>query len=324
MFSNSTNSQNTNHVLTIEEYTQEDIFILFDLPSSAKKQIRQEHIKLAKQKVVQSHPDKSRLHADYFRFYKKAFERLVEIYENQTKTEQRVPTVSCKDDEIQYHPLDSTISSVGGGTSSLSSKEFQSVFNRLFDENMAERVDPKKNEWFRSEEIDPAYANLSTSVKNTAQMNAEMERIKAQEKQRALAVYRGVMPLGSNGSSGQGTNYLGETEEERGEYISSDPFSKLKYDDLRKVHKDQTVFMVSETDLDNVPKYGSVDAYKTERTQNQNQWKPVEKAEGERVLSEQEQIRREIMMRKAEHARIQENAYVEKNRKVMSAFLQLR
>jgi hypothetical protein len=315
MFSN----QNQHHVLKIEEYSQEDIFLLFDLPPSAKKQIRIEHVKLAKQKVVQSHPDKSRLHPDYFRFYKKAFERLVEIYENQTKTEQTVPTVSCKDDEIQYHPLDSTISSVGN--TSLSSKEFQSVFNRLFDENMAERVDPQKNEWFRSE--DPVYANI-TSVKNTAQMNAEMERIKAQEKQRALAVYRGVMPLGSNRSSGQGTNYLGETEEERGEYISSDPFSKLKYDDLRKVHKDQTVFMVSETDLDHVPKYGSVDAYKTERTQNQHQWKPVDRTEGERVLSEQEQIRKEIMMRKAEQARLQENVYAEKNRKVMSAFLQLR
>lgn len=320
MFSNS-NSQNTTHVLKIEEYTQEDIFLLFDLPTSAKKQIRQEHIKLAKHKVVQSHPDKSRLHPDYFRFYKKAFERLVEIYENQTKTEQRVPTVSCKDDEIQYHPLDSTVSSIGGN-SSLSSKEFQSVFNRLFDENMAQPQDPQKNEWFRSEEVDPAYANM-TSVKNTAQINAEMERIKAQEKQRALAVYRGVMPLASS-ASGQGTNYLGETEEERGEYITTDPFSKLKYDDLRKVHKDQTVFMVSETDLDHVPKYGSVDAYKTERTQHQHQWKPVDKVEGERVLSEQEQIRKEIMMRKAEQARIQENAYVEKNRKVMSAFLQLR
>ena len=306
----------SNHVLSIEEYTQEDIFLLFDLPCSAMREIRKEHIKLAKQKVVQSHPDKSRLHPDYFRFYKKAFERLVEIYENQTKTEQRVPTVSCKDDEMQYHPLDSTVSSVGNA--SLSSKEFQSVFNRLFDENMAERVDHTKNEWFRSE--DPAYANM-TSVKNTANINAEMERIKAQEKQRSLAVYRGVMPLGSSGGT---NNYLGETEEERGEYISSDPFSKLKYDDLRKVHKDQTVFMVSEKDLDNVPKYGSVDAYKTERGQHQNQWKPVEKVEGERLLSEQERIRTEIMLRKAEAARIQENVYAEKNRKVMSTFLTLK
>jgi len=312
MFSNS-----QNHVLNIEEYTQEDIFLLFDLPYSAKKQIRQEHIKLAKHKVVQSHPDKSRLHPDYFRFYKKAFERLVEIYENQTKTEQTVPTVSCKDDEIQYHPLDSDITNVGN--TSLSSKEFQSVFNRLFDENMAQKPDPTKNEWFRSEDPDPVYANM-TSVKNTAQIHAEMERIKAQEKQRVLAVYRGVMPLGLSSS---GTNYLGETEEERGEYITTDPFSKLKYDDLRKVHKNQTVFMVSEKDLDNVPKYSSVDAYKTERTQNQYQWRPIDKVEGERVLSEQEQIRKEIMMRKAEQARLQENAYAEKNRKVMSAFLQL-
>ena len=106
--------------------------------------------------------------------------------------------------------------------------------------------------------------------------------------------------------------------------ITTDPFSKLKYDDLRKVHKDQTVFMVSETDLDNVPKYSSVDAYKTERGQHQNQWRPVDKVEGDRILSEQERVRNEIMMRKAEAARRQETEYVEKNRKVMSAFLQLK
>jgi hypothetical protein len=314
MFSN---SQKTNHVLNIEEYSQEDLFILFDLPVTLR-EIRIEHIKLAKHKVMQSHPDKSRLHPDYFRFYKKAFERLVQIYENHSKTGKAVPIVSCKDDEIQYHPLDSTVSQVN--TSSLSNQEFHNIFNRLFDENMAEKIDTKKNEWFRSEQVDPAYANLS--VKNSSQMHAEMERIKAQEKQRALAVYRGVVPLTLG--AGSGANYLGETEEEQSEYITTDPFSKLKYEDLRKVHKDQTVFMVSEKDLEHVKKYDSVDAYKTERTHSHHQWKPVDREQGEHILLDQEHARKENMLRREQAAKRMELEYAEKNRRVMGAFLQLR
>ena len=309
MFSN---SQKTNqHVLDIEEYSQEDLFILFDLPVTLR-EIRIEHIKLAKHKVMQSHPDKSRLPADYFRFYKKAFEQLVRIFENQTKTGKMVPKVSCKDDEIQYHPLDSTVSGVN--TSSLSNQEFHDIFNRLFDENMAEKIDTKKNEWFRSKEN--TFSNVK--IQNATQMHTEMERIKAQEKQRALAVYRGVVPLAL---SGGGANYLGETEEEQSEYITTDPFSKLKYEDLRKVHKDQTVFMVSEKDLENVKKYDSVDAYKTERNHSHQ---PIDRERGEHILSEQERIRKEIILRREQAAKRMDIEIAEKNRIVMSSFLRLR
>ena len=297
------------HHLDIHAYSLQELFDLFKIPN--KREITTEYIKQAKKITLQMHPDKSQLPPEYFLFYKKAFDIIVKYYENQQKVSQIVPL----EKEIEYEPLakDMNEKEIAKQIQKISAeKSFHKKFNDLFEENMREKPDPTKNEWFTNEN-----AIFETShVKSVSQMNETLEKIK--EKTNAMSIYRGVQNLTHSGGS-----HIYNTDD-TDEYITSDPFSKLKYEDLRKVHKDQTVFMVSETDLDNVPKYGSVDAYKTERTQNQHQWKPVDKVEGERVLSEQEKIRKEIMLRKAEQARIQENVYAEKNRKVMSAFLQLR
>ena len=98
-------------------------------------------------------------------------------------------------------------------------------------------------------------------------------------------------------------------------------FGKLKFDDLRKVHKDQTIFAVSERDIEKVPKYSSVDHFIKEREANPE--KPMEKEEAERMLSQQNQVYREQMMRKEYIAnlRIKENEI--KNKNVLSNFLRL-
>jgi hypothetical protein len=67
-----------------------------------------------------------------------------------------------------------------------------------------------------------------------------------------VTVYRGVQPLVSSTSTATG---LYNEDEDKTVYVTSDPFSKLKYDDLRKVHKDQTVLAVGEEDFSNVKQY---------------------------------------------------------------------
>jgi hypothetical protein len=316
-----------NHVLDISQYSIDDLFGLFDLPRNTR-EIRQEHVKLAKHKVMQSHPDKSRLPPEYFIFYKRAFERIVQIYESQHKTEQTVPVVSCKSQEIRYSPL-----SINPCISSkrfhqmqahqnqkieeerAKAKEFNHTFNRLFEENMSDKPDPTRNEWFRTDEN--PYADIS--VKSVAQMNDTLEKIKVQEKQRALAVYRGVQPVFST-SARTSSNLYEDTEEEQDEYISSDIFGKLKFDDLRKVHKDQTVFLVSDSDMANVQTYTSVDQYKNAR----ETVSPMEKTDAERMFALEEHNKRERMMQKEHIAHLKSLDYAEKNKKVMSSFLQLR
>ena len=55
-----------NHNLDINTYNLDEILGLFDLPY----QLTQDNMKRAKKKVLMLHPDKSRLDAKYFLFYK--------------------------------------------------------------------------------------------------------------------------------------------------------------------------------------------------------------------------------------------------------------
>jgi hypothetical protein len=134
-----------------------------------------------------------------------------------------------------------------------------------------------------------------------------------------LVRYRGIREIRSGGGA---RLYDDEDEEDGDPYVTSDPFSKLKFDDLRKVHKDQTIFAVSERDYANVPKYSSVDHFVRERGKMPST--PIEKEESERILNTRNEEFRDRMMRKEHASNIQTMQYEEKNKAVMSAFLQLK
>ena len=106
-----------------------------------------------------------------------------------------------------------------------------------------------------------------------------------------------------------------------GSYVTSDPFSKLKFDDLRKVHKDETVFAVSENDFQNVQTYGSVDEFN--RARSQHSYDPMEKEKANTILQEQERLTREKMMQKEYRAKLELEQNEAKNKAVLSSFLML-
>ena len=101
----------------------------------------------------------------------------------------------------------------------------------------------------------------------------------------------------------------------------SDPFSKLKFDDLRKVHKDQTVLNVSERDYENVKKYSSVDHFMRER--GSQSLTPLEKQQAEQLLQQQDRTYRERMMHKQYESNLRTTRYEDKNKQVMANFLRL-
>lgn len=148
-------------------------------------------------------------------------------------------------------------------------------------------------------------------------MHSAIDQIK--QNSAALSVYRGVqeLVLPSSGSS----FYDEDDAESDGQYITTDPFSKLKYDDLRKVHKDQTVLAVSERDFEKMKTYGSVDAIKTSR--GQQVLNPLEKKEAEKILREKESQKQKIMETRQHTANLQTMRYEEKNSIILSEFLRL-
>lgn len=301
--------------LDIHEYSLDDLFNLFEIPYTT--EIRKEHIRIAKQKVIMSHPDKSRLPPEYFIFYKKAFEMIVHYYESQNRTDQVVPTVSSKETELIYDPIHSShnINTNISASSASTSKVFNKKFNELFEANeMMDKPDTNKNEWFRQEENPFA----QYSVNNTSQINQTLEKIKQQDKERAMALYRGVTPLNTCGS--YGNKLYGDDEEESDGYICSDPFSKLKYDDLRKVHKDQTVFSITEKDISKVKKYDNVDQYQRSR---ESSYIPLEKTEAERILQHREKEMQEKIMHKQYQSDLRTLENIEKSKKIQATFLRI-
>jgi hypothetical protein len=88
------------------------------------------------------------------------------------------------------------------------------------------------------------------------------------------------------------THHIGtQLYEDGGEgiYISGDPFAKLKFEDLRRVHKDETVFQVSESDYQNVATYKNTEEYG--RARSSQQFEQITKQQAEMILQQREQER---------------------------------
>ena len=88
----------SDHNLQIQNYSFDELLGLFELESY---QISVDDLKRAKKKVLMLHPDKSRLDAKYFLFYKKAFDIVVQFYNNQHKQNQDVTA-----ENSQYNNID--------------------------------------------------------------------------------------------------------------------------------------------------------------------------------------------------------------------------
>ncbi len=294
------------HNLNINMYSLNEILGLFDLTYS----MSIEDLKRAKKKVLMLHPDKSRLPPDYFLFYKKAFDIVVQFYENNNKQNQKITdeTTKYKPFENQYNKA--TVKKMTSVIGEIPVDEFQNKFNKLFEENMVHKPDPSRNEWFSKD--DPLYqTSEQVSSGNLGRVFDSMKQKSAQ-----LVTYRGVQELNLN--AGGSRLY---DEEESDDYVTSDPFSKLKFDDLRKVHKDQTIFAVSEKDIDKVQQYSSVDHFMRER--GKQTLTPLEKQEAEYVLAMRDKEFREKMMQKQHASNIKSMEYAEKNKTVLSSFLRL-
>lgn len=301
------------HNLNIHMYSFEELLGLFDLSY----EITQQDMKRAKNKVLMLHPDKSKLPADYFLFYKKALDIIFNYYQNNTKINQPVPK-----EKTDYSPAEisdmnkSTTKKIKSTIGEMDPQEFQRKFNETFEKNMKKEV-TKVNEWFSTEE--PVYDIKEKVLQNN--MGTIMENIKKQNQ--GMVRYQGVQNMYSSG----GTNLYDEDdaddESRNNQYVTSDPFSKLKYDDLRKVHKDQTIFAVSESDFKNVEQYKNIEHLNQVRN-NKDNLKPLDKPHAERILLEQDRILKEKMAHKQHKSFMKTEEYTEKNKSILSSFLQLK
>jgi len=294
---------NKEHNLDVHMYNLKELLELFEIYDY---RIDLEQIKKAKRKVLMTHPDKSKLPSKYFLFYKKAFDIVYKFYDEQNKQNQTVEKRSYK--PIDEDPDDTN--AVKTKINKVKSDKFQKEFNKLFEENMMTKIDTSKNDWFKKEDND---FKIDTPV-NSGNMGQIFRQMKKNNQD--VMVYKGV----------QNMNYTtGESlydDEDDSAYCSGDIFGKLKYDDLRKVHKDNTIFDVCETDYNKVQGFNNIQQLQTARnTQNLN---PMNEQRANHMMEENERLYREKMMNKQHQSSLKSMEYAEKNKQVMgSLFLRI-
>jgi outer membrane murein-binding lipoprotein Lpp len=291
-------------------YSLQEILGMFDLTYD----ITNEDLKRVKKIVMMTHPDKSGLSSDYFLFYKKAFDIVLDFCVQQLKEAREVPK-----EQLVYAPMNAgglnkaAAKKVSSVVSEMEAQAFQSKFNQLFEDNMARKIDESRNSWFKNEQT-----ALKLEGEVTKQnMNQMFEQVKTVQAKNVLAQYRGVQELG--GSSG--TSFYDDGEEALDDYVTCDPFSKLKFDDLRKVHKDQTVLAVGEQDFTKVKQYGSVDQFMTER--GKQDLTPLDNMKAEMMLKEKEDAYRREMMKKQYNSTLQTMEYEKKNKTILGNFMRI-
>lgn len=288
------------HNLDVNSYNLEELFQLLNLPLNPSK----EEMLVAKRRVLMFHPDKSNLPNEYFLFYKKAFDIALKYYDEQNKQNREITpqntTYIPSQDEEETERIKKTISKMSGGN-------FSQNFNEIFEKNMVDKKE-YKNTWFQE---DKPTIEIPKS-KDISQAFQEMKK-----NTHSLIAYKGVQDY----TYSAGNQFYDDDDENENDYISSDPFSKLKFEDLRKVHKDQTIFSVSENDFNNVKQYNSVDHYKRERD---IPVMTIEKKEAELLLAQKEKMRENQYLQNMHRANLNTMKYEEKNKSALSSFLQLK
>lgn len=301
--------------LDINTYSLEEMFGLFDLTYD----LTEESMRAAKKKVLMIHPDKSKLSSEYFLFYKQAYEIILDIYKQKNRI-QNAPLSATV-----YNPEVTKTKGIGNQQSEtvnnynpkeIQGKKFNEKFNELYETNMAKKTDPSKHDWFRQESAQDDFAGRNINSKN---MGEAIEEIKVRQQNNQMSLYNGVREIRPMGF---GTSYYEDADDSTNtSYVECDIFSKLKFDDLRKVHRDQTVFAVSEKDFSKVPQYKNVDQYVNAREQNKGT--AMSKEQSNSVLEKQQKEYERVMMQKQQRDLLLQREYEAKQKAVQAAFMRI-
>lgn len=296
--------------LKLEDYSLDNILDLFGLT----REITPVQLIRAKKKMLMVHPDKSRLPPEYFLFYQKAYGVVLEYYQNTQKTNQSVPH-----EDIPYeapHEDEQIKQQIASQT-----KGFQNKFNQLFEkanEGSVERLDRHKSRtnWFSSTEEPKDLPKC----KNVKDMNQSFDQIRKNTESQTMIIRQTEAAPLVNRTAG-GSYYEDVEDEAETQYISSDAFSKLHYDDIRRVHKDQTIIPVGEEDYHRMKRPENMEQYKQVRGQPVA---PLSEQESKSHLEQQETQQRTMWDQRWQKSRQKTEENEEKNKGLLAAFLRLR
>jgi hypothetical protein len=233
--------------LNIDNYDLEDLLNLFHLNY----EFNEIDMKKAKNVALKTHPDKSGLNREVFMFFMKAYKMLESIYEFKMKRSRCVSNISYESEKMETSKKALLLKKLDG----MKAGDFNKWFNNMFEKVKItdDDVDGGYGKWFKSnEDMD------EDRITNKRDMEAAFNKKKAAS--RELIIHKGVNELSYNGGGYDLTR-------NKPEEYSSDIFSKLQYDDLRKVHT-ETVVPVTREDYLRKKKYSNVESLKKDRREH--------------------------------------------------------
>ena len=222
--------------LNLDNYDLQDLLNLFSLNYN----FTIEDLKNSKKSVMQTHPDKSGLDKKYFLFYCKAFRIIKNIYDFKNKK------ISSPNYDIEY------LAENGDKGKRLLvenlMKKDKNTFHKWFNETFEKIniIEEERNtgygEWFQSNE------DLDTNDVNKTTPNILHQKIR--EKKEILSSLSNIKNIEEINSCTENYKNLGGIAPSS---YSSDIFSRLPYEDLKKAHT-ETVVPVGEKDYNNIKK----------------------------------------------------------------------
>jgi hypothetical protein len=267
--------------LDIDNYDLEDILRLFKMPAN----FEEEDMKRAKQVVLKTHPDKSRLPAKFFIFYSKAYKVLYQVYEFRNKSSKKsqpenyedVMTISTGSDGQDNNRREKALATFFNTNEKLKeARHFNKWFNSEFEKNRLEKEeDGGYGEWLSSDQDVAPEKKISLT-----QMGEEIAKKKSEL--RAIIPVKEVEDLQySQGIQGTSLSTQGPSE------FSSDLFSSLPYQDLRQAHV-TSVIPVTEEDYYRVKKFNNVNELSSYR--NSQDTKPLSERQAMEYLNRKSRL----------------------------------
>jgi hypothetical protein len=289
--------------LDINNYNLQDILSLFKIPVN----FDEHDMKRAKQIVLKTHPDKSKLPAEYFLFYSKAYKMLYSVWEFKKRGDidsknPKNTEYSTYSDEDKSVLLDQFFET---NEKFKKSNNFNRWFNEQFERNKLSNEHEEKGygDWLKTEdEIEQA--------KNVSMATMKQEFDKKKEIARSLIVREEVQEIWSNNSISSS-----ELSNDAPETYDSGLFSGLGFQDLYKAHT-ETVIPVTEEDYEKKQKFGSVNEYMSYR--NNQDTKPLSEQQAEQYLKQRNEKDEEKAVRRAYELAKQTEMAKQKNQEFWS------
>ena len=246
------------HDLDMDNYDLEDLLNLFQLDYT----FGERELKQARKICLRTHPDKSGLPKEYFLFYNKAFHMIEDIYHFRARRKLNSTDYAPEEDEAEKEVVNKI---------QQNQDQFNIWFNNAFNKVKIKDKshDDGYEKWFRSDE------NI-VGKKNVALSEFEKEFEKEKKMCKAIVKRKNVEEVSYNSG---GYDLVRDRPEE---YSSSDIFSKLKYEDLKKAHT-ETVVPVTRDDFEGRVKFADLESYQRHRAENEIE--PMSVSEARRFMA---------------------------------------